>query len=477
MRHRQLLTLLVAVALGVVLTGCEDFLSINPEQSISSEQAFANQNAAETALTGMYSGLQQGGTYGGFFIPMADFTVQNANFGGSFSTWQQARDFNVLATHGPSQNMWQDFYDTVNRANNVIARTPGAQGASDAFVTRAVNEARFVRALSHFNLVRLYARSYNVVNTNNVPSVDPQSQPGVPIVTEPTDGPGPQLQVPRASVADVYDQIVSDLQAAQDSLPSAEAGGQITATADAATALLAKVRLYQGQFGAARDLAEQVINSPAFSLADANTIAEQQGGSPESIFSVDFSAIDNTGVNAHPSSFYTPSPLGGRGDITVLDDLISTIQDAPGGDADQRGPGGIIYEFDGALWTQKWDSQNQADDAMVLRLSEMYLIAAEGHARTAGNGGSEATAQQYVSAVRAKNGAGAISSTGQDLIDDIIRERRIELAFEGDRRHDILRLGRTLESNTGTAPLTQRIFPIPARDIDENSELTQNPGY
>lgn len=483
MRHRQLLTFLVAVVLGVALTGCEDFLSIDPEQSIESDQAFANQSRAESALVGMYSGLQGPGAYGGFFVPMSDFTAQNANFGGSFTTWQQARDFNVLATHGPSQDMWEDFYDTINRANNIIAQTPNIEGAEQAFVTRAVNEARFVRALSYFNLVRLYARPYNVVNTGNVPPTNPQNQAGVPVVTDPTADAGEELQVPRASVADVYNQIVSDLQAARNNLSAASSGGQITATADAATALLAKVRLYQGQYATARDLAEQVITGGPFSLASAGTIAEQQGQSSESIFSVDFSEIDNTGVNNHPSSFYTPSPLGGRGDITVVPGLIETIQSAPGGANDQRGPGGIMYQFGGNTWTEKWDSPNQADDAMVLRLSEMYLIAAETHVRTRGSGGSQDQARDYVNAVREKNGAGPIPTAGQDaasgqeLIDDIIRERRIELAFEGDRRHDIVRLGRTLESNTSTASLTQRIFPIPAREIDENSELSQNPGY
>ena len=479
MRHRQLLTFLVAVVLSVGLVGCEDFLSIDPEQSIDSGQAFASQDAAETALSGMYDGLIQDGTYAGFFVPMADFTAQNANFGGSFTTWQQAQSFNLIATHGPSEQMWQDFYDTINRANNVIARTPGVEDADDAFVTRAVNEAKFVRALAHFNLVRSYARPYNVVNTSNVPGTDPDRQPGVPVITDPTEGPGDKLEVPRVSVADVYDQIVSDLQDARDNLSAAESGGQVRATADAATALLAKVRLYQGRFADARDLAEEVINSGAFSLAGPATIAEQQGESPESIFSVSMSAISNGNdpVNNHPSSFYTPGPLGGRGDITVTSDLVQTIQGGPGGDGDLRGPGGIMYEFDGALWTAKWDSPNQEDDAMVLRLSEMYLIAAEGHARTTGSGGSEAQAQKYVNAVRSKSGAEGISSSGQDLIDDIIRERRIELAFEGDRRHDVLRLGRTLESNTGAAPQTQRIFPIPAREIDENDELTQNPGY
>lgn len=467
MRYRQLLTFLVVITFGIGLVGCEDFLNINPEQSVESQDAFASQSIAESALNGLYDGLQQDGAYGGFFVAMADFTALNGNFGGSFSTWQRARDFTKNATHGPSENMWADFYESINRANDIIANVPEIDDAEDEFVTRAVNEAKFVRALEYFNLVRLYAQPYT--------QVDESRADGVPVITSPTDAPGPELEVPRDPVAAVYDQIVSDLQDARNNLSPAESAGQLTASADAATALLAKVRLYQGQYAAARDLAEQVINSGTFELAGPETIAEQQGSSSESIFSVSFSQIDNTGVNAHPSSFYTPSALGGRGDITVTSDFISTLEGAPGGESDLRGPGGIIYEFEGSFWTQKWDSPNQADDAMVLRLSEMYLIAAEGHARTAGADGSEEAALNYVNAIRAKNGAESI--TAENLLEDIIRERRLELAFEGDRFHDLLRLGRTLESTTGEAPETQRIFPIPSRELDENSELTQNPGY
>lgn len=468
MRLRKLLVLLVAVGVGIGATAC-DLLDISPEQSLSNDAAFENQTAAQSAVNGMYDGLQQNGIYGGFFVPMADFTMQNAVFSGSFTTWQDARDYNLIASHGPSLNMWGDHYDAINRANNVITRAPGLVDAGEAsqdFVDQAVAQAKFVRALSHFNLVRLYSRPY---------SEDPSS-PGVPVVTTPTEEPGEPLNVGRGTVQQVYDQIITDLQDAQSAAPSGNSGYR--ASSEAATALLAKVRLYQEQYGNALDLAEQVIDS----YPDVGSISLEQmfggsnpGSSQGAIFAIKYSATDNTGVNDHPSSFYNPSDLGGRGDITVNSDLVSIIEEG-----DVRGPGGLMYEYDGSLWTDKWNSPNEYDDAVVLRLGEIYLIAAEAAART----GDGVAAREYLNAVRARAGASLASSSlsGQALIDEIIQERRIELAFEGDRRHDALRLGRALQSNTlgQPAPENQEIFPIPTREIDVNNALSsgdQNPGY
>lgn len=458
----------------VGLTSC-DLLDVSPEQSIEADEAIDNAQAARAALNGAYDGLQQNGVYGGFFVPMADFTSDNAIFGGSFTTWQNAQNFNLLASHAPSEDMWGDHYDVINRANNLIARVPELDPSEDPeatpeLVDRVVGEATFIRALMHFNLVRLYAQPYEPGGAND--------HPGVLIVTEPTGSAADDLDLPRSSVEEVYSQIVSDLQDARNLMPAAASGGQVQATADAATALLAKVRLYQGQYAEAASLAESVINEGPFELAAPTSIYEQEGSSSESIFAISYSSIDNTGVNDFPSSFYLPGDLGGRGDITVNPDLVEVMEEG-----DLRGPAGLMYEYDDGgdgtvnLWTHKWDDANNGDDAFVLRLAEMYLIAAEGLARTDG----EEQAQEYLNDVRERAGASPISASGQELIDAIIQERRIELAFEGDRRHDIVRLGEDLVSaRGGTAPNEQRIFPIPSREIDVNDNLTendQNPGY
>ena len=121
-------------------------------------------------------------------------------------------------------------------------------------------------------------------------------------------------------------------------------------------------------------------------------------------------------------------------------------------------------------------------DTKVLRLSEIYLIAAEASLPT-----NEADALTYVNYITSRRGANAIASTGTALFEDIITERRKELAFEGDRFHDLQRLKRTITRSTNypatsrTIPYTvyRRLFPIPQAEVDANPQIKvqQNSGY
>jgi hypothetical protein len=385
--------------------------------------------------------------------------------------------------------MWAAHYNLINRANNVITQSPGLpendEAADQSDVNRLVGEAKFLRALSYFNLVRLYGAPINEVENQPMAGLDFPDDAGVPLVTEPTDEIGPDLDVPRSSVEDVYSQIVSDLNDAISRLGNGDQDG-IRANAPAAQALLAKVRLYQGQWDNAESLASQAIDSDLFSLSDNPTTPFLQGaGNPELIFAVRNLAEDNSGVNAFPTSFYLPDELGGRGEMEIVDAFADQFEDGDlrgfGGESEPGGSFGM-YEFpsgSGVLHPNKWTSSSNADDVPVLRLAEMYLIAAEGAAR---GSGSDADARGYLNTVRERADASPIpnSVTGQDLIDEIIAERRRELAFEGDQYFDIKRLGRPLESFSGnvvTAPTFQRVYPIPSRERDVNENLTQNPGY
>jgi len=479
----------LVLLLGIGLTACSDTLSVDPEQSISADQAFAALQNAEAALTGAYDQLQDGGVYGGHMVPAGDFTAGTAQFSGSFATWQNTRDFNKNSAHGPSEAMYAAHYEMINRTNNVIERSPGLvdndEAADSSDVDRLVGQAKFLRALGYFNLVRLYGEPINEVEDQPMAELDFPDNAGVPLVLEPTDEVGPNLDVPRSSVEDVYGQIVSDLDDAIDRLGSDGQDG-VRANAPAAQALLAKVRLYQGQWDNAESLASQVIDSGVFSLSDNPNAPFLQGsGNAELIFAVRNTVEDNSGVNAFPTSFYLPDALGGRGEISIVNSFADQFEDGDlrgfGGESEPEGNFGM-YEFpegSGTLHPNKWTSSSNADDIPVLRLAEMYLIAAEGAAR---GSGSDADARSYLNTVRERANASPVSSSlsGQDLIDEIIDERRRELAFEGDQYFDIKRLGLPLESFSGafqTAPPSQRVYPIPSRERDVNDNLAQNPGY
>ncbi|MCS4135898.1 RagB/SusD family nutrient uptake outer membrane protein [Salinibacter ruber] len=486
-------TLLVALAaVGLLgLTACDQTIDKDPEQSLPIDQVFQDVAGAQSALTGAYSGLQADGVYGGFQVMAGDFTADIANFDGSFTTWQRAAAFNVSSTHGPTDNIWEDHYDVINRANLIIENVPNLEGADQSQIDDLVGQAKFIRALSYFNLVRWFGEPYEPGASND--------QAGVILQTDGVQSTDPDFNQPRASVGDIYGQIRTDLEDAISRLDvKAE---RIRAGQAVAEALLAKVSLYQGRYDEASNLAGTVIGRDGFTLSDDPTVPYANESNPEIIFSTSFSSIDNSGTNAFMSSFYLPSDFGGRGDITANSQFLS---DAESGDrratattglglsGDNPGPeikgDNLLYSYGDAggapaAWTNKWTNPNFGDDMPVLRVAEMYLIRAEAEARS--SSGSESQARQDVNAIRNRAGLGDVSSSLSDqaLIDEIIQQRRYELAFEGDRRHDLQRLGRPITSSrSGTVQpgASQRILPIPAREIEVNDALdqsSQNPGY
>jgi len=247
------------------------------------------------------------------------------------------------------------------------------------------------------------------------------------------------------------------------------------------------VSLYQGRWDEATNRATSVINQRPFTLSEDPTQPYSIESSSEIIFSVSFSGIDNTGVNDFPTSFYLPGDLGGRGDINPLSSFVSGAESGdvrvePSQVTGQEVNGNtLLYQFDGDLWTNKFTQPSLGDDVPVLRVAEMYLIRAEGYAR---GSGSASDARADVNTIRTRAGLGTVDPnlSGQALIDEIIRQRRYELAFEADRRHDLQRLGRTISSGTQVLQPgdSQRILPIPARAIEVNDALdqgSQNPGY
>jgi len=477
MSYSTIRTLFFALAaVGLLgLTACDQTIDKDPEQSLPIDQVFQDVSGAQSALTGAYSGLQGGvdnGVYGGFQVMAGDFTADVANFSGSFTTWQQAAAFNISSTHGPTENIWDDHYNVINRANLVIENAPDVPEINQAQIDDLVGQAKFIRALAYFNLVRWFAQPYEPGAAND--------QPGVILQTDGVQSTNPDFDQPRATVGEIYQQIRNDLEDAVSRLEVK--GSRIRAGQAVANALLAKVSLYQGRWDEAADRADTVINRGAFALSGDPTVPYTNESSSEIIFAVSFSGIDNPGTNDFMGSFYLPGDLGGRGDINPLGQFVSN---AEAGDI-RTGVGAVdgdslLYSYEGNLWSNKWTQSNFGDDMPVLRVAEMYLIRAEGYAR---GSGTAADARADVNAIRNRAGLSDVSTSlsGQALIDEIIQQRRYELAFEGDRRHDLQRLGRPITSSSGTLQPgdPQRILPIPAREIEVNDALdqsSQNPGY
>lgn len=466
----QRITLYVGglVLLLLTTTACDSQLQLEPRQSISEDAALSSPDNVETVLVGGYELAGDYDLYGGQYAMLADLAA-SAEVGGDITwtgTFEEPRQVwtkTILVSNGFIADQWLDSYELINVSNNVLA---GADLIEDQPLQDQIRgEALFLRAAAHFELVRAYAQPYNAGN--------PSSLTGVPIITEPTRGIEEETNVPRASVQAVYDQVISDLTTARDLLPEDNSRGATALYANtyAASAMLARVYLNQGDYANARDAANRVIENGPYQLAvdenglyDLDAVFENLGDSfsSEVIYGIRFSSQDNADNSLQ--IFYGSEDLNGRGDITVNDLHVERYEDD-----DVRGAY-FFVDSDEVRRTLKW--QNENTNTPVLRLGEMYLTRAEANLREGTSVG--ATPLEDYNAIHTRAGLAEATSV---TVDEILAERRLELAFEGQLLHDLRRTQRDVAGFAFNA--NELVYPIPQREIDTNTnpDFTQNPGY
>lgn len=430
------------------MTACDSRLDVKPTQSIEESTALATTKDVEVTLIGAYDGLSSTNLYGGAVQYSGDLLGDDAEvrFAGTFSTLDELWRKTMTTTNGQTQASWLQAYNTINRANNVLASLDKVEAGKKASVE---GEARFIRGLVYFDLVRLWAKAWG--------DGDNATNLGVPLVTTPTRIVGEADSRSRATVAAVYTQVLEDLTKAESLLGNISNAG--FASKNAAQAILARVYLQQGNYAAARDAANRVISSKQFVLAD--SFAEVFGDATndgEMIFKV--IVTDQDGGNAL-NTFFAPSTYQGRGDIRVQAKHLALY--AAG---DTRGT--FFVRASNNNFTAKF--LEQYGDVPVARLAEMYLIRAEANQRL--NTVIGATPLADINLIRARAGAKALTTVD---LNAILAERKLELAFEGHQVHDAKRLKR----NVGTLAFSDNklVIPIPQREIDTNKALVQNPGY
>lgn len=473
-------SILSIILLSSVLTACKKELEdILPEQSVSEEVALSSEATAQSVLLGVYSTAQGLNVFGSQPQIMGDFQADNVEFVGSFPTLQEIFQYTTISTNVTVSGWWQDHYRVILRANTVIDKVTGINetGFTDAEKKQMIAEAKFMRAITYFNLVNLFAQPYQVSQGANL---------GVPLVLQAYEG---VVEFPsRATVNEVHAQIAKDLTEAIPDLPesySTAANTRGRATKGAANALMSRLHLYRGEWSQAAEFANQVLSSSLYALAanynfyDANT--------SEDVFTIQMSEIDNSRTGAGGwASYHRPASAGGRGDAPFSTSLVEAYLQEAG---DKRlalsdsanAADGIRRRF-----TLKYsDAVTNKDNAPLIRTTEMYLNRAEALAEV---NGVNQTSIDLVNALRTRAGLAnwttADFATKEELVDAILNERRKELAFEGHRRMDLLRRGKALRSSGPNAGESKPgdpkvILPIPQREVDINPNLKsqQNPGY
>jgi hypothetical protein len=434
------------IGLLICLSSC-DVLDVKPYNSIPASEAFKNAADLERGILGAYSSLQSlsyyGRTYGIFADLAADNLVHPDN--ATAVAYAEVDNNAILPENTAVDGIWVSIYDGINVANNVIDKVDDIPGLTEADRNEALAELYFLRALHHFNLVNYFGP--------------------VPVKTTPTAGVA-STNVPRDGVNVVYDQIINDLLFASLYLPAN--GARIRASGLAADALLARVYLYRKDYTNAAAYASKVINSGAYTLLPSYISIFAGEETAESIFEVDYTALDRNRI----AEYNFPLSENGRGEVAPAQDLLESY--AIG---DDRLAATYAYSGTSPYVIKYDDLATGADNVIVLRLAEMYLIRAEANAQLQGDMGM---IKSDINQVRNRAGIGNVTfSSYADLLLAIEEERRIEFAFEGHRWFDLVRTGRAVDVLTTVKNLNQTLFPIPLSEILTNTDpgMYQNPGY
>lgn len=361
---------------------------------------------------------------------------------------------------------WDGCYRAIFMCN--LAMEKAATVEMDAsLMNQYIGEARFLRALLYFELVR---------NFGAVPLV----------VTTPTTFDPESTQIPRDASAAVYTQIVDDLTFASQNLPAQYTGNNIgRATSGAANGMLGKVYLTMGDKPKAEAALRAVVNSGLYELMD--TYAEvwdiSNENNAESLFELQFKPVtDGSPMQNLFSSIAAPGiPGGGLGYNLATSDLVEEFEAG-----DLRKDITMTDDPNGVYYTIKYNDpsmtagNNSGHNFYILRYADVLLMLAEAT-------GENAESYGYINELRDRAGLGDISAASPGTFEEkLLHERRVELAFENHRWHDLLRFGVAIPvinahfQNIGLAITIGEddlLMPIPQTAISTNPNLDQNPGY
>ncbi|WP_134088836.1 RagB/SusD family nutrient uptake outer membrane protein [Olivibacter sp. XZL3] len=512
--------------IGVVvffLAACKDFLEENPASFVSEDQYYNNESDALNAINAVYFHLNTQSVqspYNTLFNTGMNMAGDDEDPGPG-ATNPDVRSLSVLA-HSSSNlrvyEIWQQHYAAIKKANVVLDKVPDITFTNESNKARILGEAKFLRALFYFNLVRLFG--------------------DVPLITEYQNYVDPSAyEIERAPSVAVYAQIETDLTEAAEVLPNAYSSpDEGRATAGAAKALLAKVYLIKASlplkltahYEQAITKAEEVL-SPADGGSGAynydlfedysHVFLPAYKNGIEHVFSAQFKAnANNQGNSENPRAIYTSIPgLSGsyahmvryytegndnyfsiyklykpddkRRDVTFVRSFTSPTNGRKYG-LPLQNP--AVAQDSTPFWHKWWDPDNtavsreSAANVTIIRYSEVLLIHAEAENEV---NGPTLKAYKSLNRVRARAGLPDLTQglTKDQFRDSVYLERRLELSYEYQRWFDLIRekdaagngiLIKSLHKVGKTnAAEKHYLYPIPQTEIDNNPLLTQNPGW
>lgn len=475
-QKRLKFSFVLLIAATLLIACSESFLEVNSNRETSS---VLKSDKAVELVNAVYNSFLSWQMSSFSWIGVSSITSDDADKGsdlGDTGTDKHRLDaMDIDPTLLSLEEVWQAHYDGIQRANQALSRLPLFSKLDEKLKNRLIGEAKFLRGLMYFRLVKVYG--------------------GVPLITGVLSADAdPDKILKRATKQQVYDFIEKDLTEGIKNLwykndyPSSELG---RATKGAAKALLAKVYMYQKKWSNVKQLTDEIIASGTYSLTpNYEDIWKESGeNNSESIFEIQARAESPAaGIDKYTVTQGARGIGGwGWGFNTPTKDLENTYQVG-----DKRKEATIIFRgetlFDGRLvpstvvnprynqkaYASKFTNADQTGkNVRILRYAEVLLMNAEAEAAL---GGDVATP---LNLVRKRAGLSALTSPTRQ---DVWKERRLELAFEHDRFFDLVRQGRAgvvlRKHGKDFVDGKHEVFPIPQSQIDKaGGVLKQNPGY
>lgn len=506
MNKMKFKSIIICAVLILSLTQCKkSLLEVDPTIPISTlDDYYQNEDQLVKAVNAVYTPLSA--IYNGSAWHIGDIMSDDADLGGGGggdgTETAELDNFTVTSFNPIIKLMWAQCYFGILRANLVVVKAPMVPAVSEAIKKRSIGEAKYLRALYYYHLVRVFG---DVPLYTNVINIDESAN------------------ISRSSQGDVYAQIISDLKDASALLPNTYTGdNKGRATAGSAKGLLAAVYLTRGDNTNAALFAKQVIDSSSLygydlwsDYADNFNLDKENG--KESLFEVQYRSgggqwndygagqklncffaprfqdiVQSRGYgwNVPTQSFIDSYEKTGSAYTTITDKRRNRTLWIPGDTYDTyTQPGQLVGSPNGLNIKKYFVSINNtlgdnggwtcALNLPIMRYSEVLLIYAE----AAGS----ALGKPYLDAVRARAGLTPVSPTlsAEQYLDAIYNERRHEFAFEMHRWYDLLRRPGNpnyfidvmrAAGKTNIQP-KHRYMPIPQDEIDKNPNLTQNSGY
>ena len=462
-----------------MLSSCEKFIEKEPYNAVETSEAFKTEDDFTNAIRGVYSGMRRGGYWGdgdNSLVSTPDVLTDNLIITQSGRKSQLSLyQWNISSTD-TWYYLWQDAYKVISRANAILENINVLSDGT--FKDNIKGEALASRAMAHFDLLRLFSKAPKLASKDDM---------GVPYVTTTDASQHPS----RPSVADAYEKVLEDLESAKVLISSDNGVGHLNKAG--VNALLVRFHLTNENWSKAIE-AGKMVESEGGKIASINAFADvwKDNSNAGVLFKIIITETDRVSIGTQYSQ---SSAEGIKSEYVVDYDFYTKYSDTDV----RKSAYFVTSDFSGqsynniAKYLGRDTGSKNVVDAKVIRMAEVLLSMSEAFY----NNGDEDNARKYLDMVKVERYSDFSSTTnsGSMLLDEILLERRKELAFEGMRFFDIKRLNMSIvrsdygdfADGTGTpvpdfaksldAGNYKFELAIPQDELNANTNMEQNPKY